>query len=609
MNLAEEFDKLIAKLEPPPGFAEAAAAAYARLAKEAVAPGLEIGTRVPLFCLPDARGDQVCLKELLERGPVVISFFRGDWCPFCNLELQALHEALPEIRAAGASVLAISPQAPDHARALTARYGLDYAVLSDADQEVIQAYQLQFSLPEELRQRYVEQLGIDMAQQNADGSWCLPVPATYVVDQAGVIRARHVSMDITSRMEPDDAAGSIDAFNYFESVFRNAPLAISILGREGTVVDHNAALNRLLALPLGGSYLGADGHGQFDASDPRAARLIDDVLAQRRTYGTEKHIRTTPVSGEPGDGRVVNLSVSQLEVRDRLLGAVCIYDDVTDKVQQRDELERALRELRQAQTRLVQAEKMASLGQLVAGIAHELNSPVGALSSAADATLRGVEKLEAGAAADSAAATPALARTLRSMRNSGAVLVEAAARISEVVKGLESFVRLDGSAIQQSDLHQMLEGTLALLRHETRDRIEVVRAYGELPQVQCRPDQLNQVLMNVLRNAIGAIDGRGTIRISSSADEANVQLRIADSGVGIPADQLQRIFEPGYTTKHGVQVGTGLGLSICYNVMLDHEGSIEVASEEGRGAEVTLTLPIRMRNQTGPLPLLRDLAI
>jgi len=177
-------------------------AALAEVAASGVASGLAVGDRAPGFTLPDALGRDVSLAELLSAGPVVLQFYRGEWCPYCNLHLRALQEALPEIRKRGASLVAISPQSPDHASSLTEQAELEFDVLSDVDQHVIRDYRLQFTLPADLQSVHLDALGLDLRAQSADGSWSLPVPATFVINADGRIAAASVEVDYRARLEP-----------------------------------------------------------------------------------------------------------------------------------------------------------------------------------------------------------------------------------------------------------------------------------------------------------------------------------------------------------------------------------------------------------------------
>jgi peroxiredoxin len=183
----------------------------AAIARSNVAPGISVGERAPEFTLPDATGRLVTLSDLRADGPVVLTFYRGEWCPFCNLQLRSLQAALPRISELGASLVAVSPQAADHALSLTEKHQLDFAVLSDVDQAVIRAYQLQFTLSGDLEDLQVNVFHNDPADQNADHSRSLPVPATFVIDRDGVVRAAFVSADWRDRPEPADILAALGA--------------------------------------------------------------------------------------------------------------------------------------------------------------------------------------------------------------------------------------------------------------------------------------------------------------------------------------------------------------------------------------------------------------
>lgn len=175
-------------------------------------PGVAIGERARLFTLPNAVGKPVSLEDLLGTGPVVVVFYRGAWCPFCDLHLRDMQAALPEIKRRGASLVAISPQAPDMSLPFTERLALGFDVLSDVEQSVISAWRLQFELPDALRGGY-RSMGMALDLHNADGSWHLPVPGTFVLDRDGVVRARHVDPNYRERMAPADVLAALDALN------------------------------------------------------------------------------------------------------------------------------------------------------------------------------------------------------------------------------------------------------------------------------------------------------------------------------------------------------------------------------------------------------------
>ncbi|MCP5414503.1 MAG: AhpC/TSA family protein [Chromatiaceae bacterium] len=164
---------------------------------------LKTGDRAPDFLLPNHLGRPRRLTELLADSVVVLSFYRGGWCPYCNMELHALQQSLPEIRASGAELVAISPELPDKTLDTQARHALEFDVLSDRGNRVSEAFGLAFELPEQLRPIY-RSLGIDIPAYNGDTSFTLPVPATYVVDSDGIIRFHFVNADYTRRLEPDE---------------------------------------------------------------------------------------------------------------------------------------------------------------------------------------------------------------------------------------------------------------------------------------------------------------------------------------------------------------------------------------------------------------------
>jgi signal transduction histidine kinase len=258
------------------------------------------------------------------------------------------------------------------------------------------------------------------------------------------------------------------------------------------------------------------------------------------------------------------------------------------------DLEEAMRQLRAAQEQLIMREKMASLGNLVAGVAHEINNPIGAVKSAADTSSRSIQlvcnELDGAVDLNEIRGNKRFQTALQILKNNNELTLTASGRIAEIVKSLKSFARLDEAEFQDADVHEGLESTLSLLHHELKNRIEVRKSYGDIPKIPCYPNQLNQVFMNVLSNAGQAIIDRGVITITTKRHGDNAVITISDDGCGIDTDTLDRIFDPGFTTK-GVGVGTGLGLSITYNIIKRHNGDIAVESEPGRGSTVTITLP------------------
>lgn len=178
------------------------------IAANIVRNALKTGDIAPDFALPDASGRKISLKGLLEDAPVILVFYRGGWCPYCNLELRAYQRLLPEIRNAGGQLIAISPQSPDESLSTQEKNALAFPVLSDLTASVAEDFGILFNLPEYLQELYAS-LGHDLPQINSAGRWVLPVPATYVIGQDGRIVAHHVEIDYRTRMEPKAAIAAL----------------------------------------------------------------------------------------------------------------------------------------------------------------------------------------------------------------------------------------------------------------------------------------------------------------------------------------------------------------------------------------------------------------
>jgi signal transduction histidine kinase len=268
--------------------------------------------------------------------------------------------------------------------------------------------------------------------------------------------------------------------------------------------------------------------------------------------------------------------------------------------------------LEDAQNQVIQSEKLASIGQISAGVAHEINNPVGFvlsnLGSLETYVAQLCELLVAYTEAEDAMPAPlpeplARARALRVTKDFDflrgdivALMAESRdglLRVKRIVQDLRDFSRggFDESW-QLIDLHAALDSTLNIVRNEIKYKATIVRNYGELPEIECLPSRLNQVFLNLLVNAGQAIDANGTITLTTGTRGAEAWIRIADTGSGISAEHVNRIFEPFFTTKP-VGQGTGLGLSVSYSIVHKHGGRIEVESEVGRGTSFTVRLPLR----------------
>jgi two-component system NtrC family sensor kinase len=279
-----------------------------------------------------------------------------------------------------------------------------------------------------------------------------------------------------------------------------------------------------------------------------------------------------------------------------------------DIEKQNKELALRADELQRLQAQIIHSEKMASLGQLAAGVAHELNNPAGFIYGNMDVLknrLAGLQDLLV--AYEQLTVPPALAPLINALKirvdyemliddldSIVSDCLEGAVRIRDVVQNLRLFSRLDQAELKHVDLHEGIDSTIRLLsQYYSSGRVVVRRDYGELPLVSCYAAQLNQVWMNLLANAAQAISGHGEVRITTSVDEGWVVIAVRDSGCGVPQDLLPRIFDPFFTTKP-VGEGTGLGLSISYGIIERHGGAITLASTLGKGTTFTIRIPIEM---------------
>ncbi len=283
------------------------------------------------------------------------------------------------------------------------------------------------------------------------------------------------------------------------------------------------------------------------------------------------------------------------------------------RVQRRNaDLEQAHAALQSAQAQLVQSEKLASVGQLAAGVAHEINNPIGFIMSnlgtlktytdVMQELIQGYRSYSASAREESP--QPAVLEQMKELEDAediefvlediGDLLhdsIEGTKRVKDIVQGLKSFSRVDDAKMCDDDLHKGIDSTLKVVENEIKYKCEVIRDYGDIPLVYCNLAQLNQVFMNLIVNAAQAMESQGTITITTRQDNDVVVLRFRDTGSGIPADKIGNIFDPFFTTKP-VGSGTGLGLSISFGVIQDHGGTIEASSEVGAGTEFTIRLPL-----------------
>ena len=335
------------------------------------------------------------------------------------------------------------------------------------------------------------------------------------------------------------------------------------------------------------------------------------------------------------DGRSIERRSRPARHGEQIIGRVFSFSDVTERkaiekqllnqnahleelVQQRTaalsqqlvDLTEAKRKLEEAQNQLLQSEKLASIGQLAAGVAHELNNPIGFVNSnlgtlggyvnsllAIDAAYSQVQSALASTQphafdqvtrlksdADYAFMVDDLRQLIKESR-------DGLERVKTIVRDLKDFARVGATEWLWADIHQGLESTLNIVWNEIKYKAKVEREYGTLPEIHCIPSQLNQVFMNLLVNAAHAIETQGVIRLRTGCDAQQVWIEVIDDGVGIAPEIMQRIFDPFFTTKP-LGKGTGLGLSLAWGIVQRHQGTIEVTSEPGKGSTFRVLLPI-----------------
>lgn len=267
------------------------------------------------------------------------------------------------------------------------------------------------------------------------------------------------------------------------------------------------------------------------------------------------------------------LKAISLQLANALVQASLFEQINTQNIQ----LEETLKELKETQIQLINSEKMASLGQLIAGVAHEINTPLASINSNNSILEKLIKKLENSTLLDTFSEINKIDK-------------EAIKRISKIVTSLKQFVRLDEAELQNANINKELDLTLDLMRHETKNKIEIEKNYGDIREIKCYPNMLNQVFMNILLNACQSIETTGKITITTIDESKNLIIKIKDTGCGIKKEHYDKVFQAGFTSK-GVGVGTGLGLAITKKIIEKHKGSIDFISEQNKGTEFTVTIP------------------
>ena len=387
--------------------------------------------------------------------------------------------------------------------------------------------------------------------------------------------------------------------NYLCDTAANYNEAVSLLGRQ----TYSLVITDLIMPGLGGIELMREVHARF----PDTAVIVVSGVDRPQRVLDALRLGAYDYLIKPFDGDTLELSVERALERRALLRDARRYK--RDLERRNSELHETNARLERLQAQIVQSEKMASLGQLAAGIAHELNNPSGFIygnMQMLSECVLGLERLLSfyegvRLAPEEDAALRALKdevdyeHTLNDLHSIIIDCREGAERIRDIVQNLRTFSRLDEAEFKKVDIHDGLESTLRLLsRFFSSGAVTLRREYGRLPPVDCYAGQLNQVWMNLLANAAYAVKCGGVVSVSTEGRGDSVIVRVRDTGCGIAPENLPRIFDPFFTTKP-VGEGTGLGLSVTYGIIERHGGAIEVESRLGEGTVFTVTIPVDAR--------------
>ena len=428
---------------------------------------------------------------------------------------------------------------------------------------------------------------LEVQVRHADGSFKWMVFSLAKTEIGGEEVVLGGFLDITRRKEMEEK------LRIYREVFMHSVDVITIIDKEGHIIERNPAHRQR----TGWTDEDIVGKSMFDFLEPGETSNLKEAIAKTGSYRGEAR-------GVSKDGTSIPIDVSIFPIHDAT-GELALYvgmgRDITEIKRAMSELADANKDLREMQAQLVQSEKMASLGSLVAGIAHEINTPVGAMTSMHDTLVRGIEKLKEHLETSNPelfANDKKLVKIFGVINDANHVINSGATRVAEIVRRLRSFARLDEAELKSVDIHEGLDDTLTLVHHQIKHHIEIVRDYGELPEISVYPSRLNQVFLNLLNNARQAISDEGTITIRTAVEDDRVTVAIQDDGAGIAPENLAKVFDPGFTTK-GVGVGTGLGLSICYQIIQDHHGTISAESTLGEGTRFTIRLPMNLNEILG----------
>lgn len=465
-----------------------------------------------------------------------------------------------------------------------------------------------------------------------------------IKDKNGTVRPVIYAKDIF-RDETGEVAGIVGAFQdisilkemeeslrkseeKYRSLVENVNIGVyRNSGADGRFLSINPAMLSIFGYASPEEFLNITAEDLYqNASDRNAFLQVvktrgfvkDHELSLKKKDGTPILCSATVTSHFDADGKLAWLDgvVEDITERKSAEKAVKTLNEELERrvLERTKQLETANSELKAAQSRILQQEKMASIGQLAAGVAHEINNPMSFimsnLGSLQHYMVSMVEfiKDQDNAFSRLAAFCPEEAKVLEEMlrKQKAAARIdhiiedvpallkesrEGADRVKQIVQNLKTFAHVGESLMKITDINACLENTIKVAWNELKYKASVKKEYGTIPQIMCNPGEINQVFLNMLLNAAQAIEKNGTIEIKTSCDAENIYISISDNGSGIAAKNLRKIFEPFFTTKD-VGKGTGLGLSISYDIVKNHNGRIDVESKVGEGTKFTIALPI-----------------
>lgn len=419
--------------------------------------------------------------------------------------------------------------------------------------------------------------GLENTNLHKDGRrMVLETSGVPILDEAGnLLGYRGIDRDITERKKAEEALTR--TVKQYTAMIDTVPAIMYVKDIDHRYVIVNEAFCKLAGKPADG-IIGRTDYDIFSSEKADEYHRADKIIMDedRRVIDHEQSIKGV-------DGETKWVSTTRVPVHDSqglVLGVVGLVQDVTEYHRSREQL--------------VQADKLAAIGTLAAGVAHEINNPIGFISSNLNTMNKYLKKMNSyieriGTEEDKDRET--ILEMLTDFADAVDESVEGTTRVKNIVSDLKSFSRVDQAKKKLANINEGIESTLNIVRNELKYHCKVEKDLGDIPDLYCIPNQLNQVFMNILLNAGHATKGRsGLINIRTWADDTNIYASIKDNGVGIPEGNVKKVFEPFFTTKE-VGKGTGLGLSLAYDIIKKHNGAIDVKSEVSVGTEFIVSLP------------------